>query len=193
MLNRDHFKLVLVISVAISSLTSFQYAAADKLIESCNHCHDNVKPDIPVIDGVSAFALETSMLAYVDNSRIARPYEGEDMKTIMSELSEEDFKRVLEHYSSQAFTPIKQEFNPELADKGKAVHEAYCSRCHTEGGSLAEDDSGILAGQWKGYLIEEMKNYKNGTRLGDKKMIDTIKPLSDEHINALAEYYASQQ
>ncbi len=188
-----HSNTALVLSLIISSFVTIQPASAEALIKSCNHCHDGVKQDIPVIDGISAYALESSMLAYLDNSRVARPYEGADMKTILTSLSDADFKKLTEHYSSQTFTPIQQTFDAKLAETGKTIHESYCSRCHTEGGSLAEDDSSILAGQWKNYLIAEMKNYRNGTRIGDKKMIDAIKSLSDEHIQALAEYYASQQ
>jgi len=183
-------KLVLTLSLVIAS---FQSAAADDLIKSCNNCHNPAEQDVPVINGISEFALETSLLAYVEDLRVARPYKGDDMKSIMKKLSDAEFKKIIEHYPTQAFTPIKQTFSPELAEKGKVLHENYCSRCHTEGGSLADDDSGILAGQWKNYLIEEMSNYKNGSRLGDKKMSDAIKSLKDEHIQALAEYYASQQ
>ena len=193
MLVKHPLKLALGLCLAISSLGSFQSIAADELIKSCNSCHNATKQDIPVINGISAFALETSLLAYVEDLRVARPYEGDDMKSIMKKLSDTDFKKIIDHYSSQAFTPIKQAFNTELAAKGKTLHESYCSRCHTEGGSLADDDSGILAGQWKNYLIEEMNSYKNGSRIGDKKMTEVMKSLSDEHIQALAEYYASQQ
>jgi sulfide dehydrogenase cytochrome subunit len=192
MLRQHSLKLVLGLSLAISNFVNLPSVFADGLIESCNNCHDGVKQDIPVIKGTSAFALETSLLAYVENSRKARPHEGEDMKSIMKKLSETEFKKIIDHYPSQAFTPIKQAFNTELAAKGKILHESYCSRCHTEGGSLADDDSGILAGQWKNYLIDEMNNYKDGSRIGDKKMTEVMKSLSDEHIQALAEYYASQ-
>jgi len=168
-------------------------AQADKLIESCNACHDGQNKDVPVISGISSFAFETAMLAYVDGSREARPFEGKDMKTVVENLTEAEFKKTIEHYSSQEFTPVKQDFDKALAEKGKKIHDAYCARCHTEGGSLADDDSSILAGQWKGYLIEEMQNYKDGTRTGDRKMSEAMQDLSDEHIQALAEYYASQQ
>tara|TARA_R110001599_G_scaffold261541_1_gene461957 strand:+ start:13283 stop:13864 length:582 start_codon:yes stop_codon:yes gene_type:complete len=193
MLRHSPLKLALGLCITISSFVSFQSVSADELIESCNSCHNPTKKNVPVINGFSAFALETSLLAYVDDFRVARTYEGEDMKSIMKELSDADFKKIIDHYPSQTFTPIKQAFNPELAKKGKVLHDSYCSRCHTEGGSLADDDSGILAGQWKAYIIEEMNNYKNGSRIGDKKMTEVSKSLSDEHIQALAEYYASQQ
>jgi sulfide dehydrogenase cytochrome subunit len=186
-------KLALTSSLVILSLLSFRSVAADDLIESCNSCHTPTEQGVPVINGISAFALETSLLAYVEDSRVARLYKNDDMKSIMTKLSDADFKKIIDHYPAQAFIPIKQAFNPELAAKGKVLHESYCSRCHTEGGSLADDDSSILAGQWKSYIIEEMKNYKDGSRIGDRKMTEVTKSLSDEHIQALAEYYASQQ
>jgi len=183
----------IILFILVLSLVGVRYGAADELIESCNQCHDGSKKDIPVIEGISSFALEESLLAYVNGSREARPYDDKDMKSIVEKLSETEFKKIIDHYSAKEFTPIKQSFDAELASKGKALHESYCARCHTEGGSLADDDSSILAGQWKGYLIEEMQNYKNGSRIGDKKMTEAIKELSDEHIQALAEFYASQQ
>lgn len=132
MLHQYSLKLALGISLAISNLVSLPSVFADELIESCNQCHDGVKQDIPVINGISAFALETSLLAYVEGLRVARPYEGDDMKSIMKKLSDTDFKKIIDHYPSQAFIPVKQGFNTELAAKGKTLHESYCSRCHTE-------------------------------------------------------------
>lgn len=192
---RHQRTLILALATFNLSLANFisSPVLADALIESCNQCHDGQKKDVPVIEGISGFALEASMLAYIEGLRQARPYEGDDMEAIVKNLSEAEFKNVLTHYSSQAFKPVKQDFDAQLAAKGKAIHDSYCERCHTEGGSVAEDDSSILSGQWKGYLIEEMNNYKNGSRTGDKKMSEAMKPLSAEHIKALAEYYASQQ
>lgn len=177
----------------ITTCYQLQLANADELINSCNHCHDGLKKDVPVISGISELSLEAGLLAYLDDSRKARPYDGKDMKSITEKLSEDQIKSLIAHYSAQKFTPVKQEIDSALAQTGKKLHDSYCEKCHTENGSLADDDSSILAGQWQGYLIEEMKHYKNGSRSGDKKMIDAIKSLSDEHIKALAAFYASQQ
>lgn len=179
-------------AVLVFSLVSL-HVSAEGLIESCNHCHDGQKKDVPVIAGISSVALENSLLAYIEGLREARPFEGQDMKTIVQNLSEDDFKKIVEHYASLPFTPVKQTVDAPLAEKGKKIHDAYCERCHTEGGSVAEDDSSILAGQWKGYLLEEMKHYKAGSRTGDRKMSEVMKSLSEEHLKALSEYYASQQ
>ncbi len=169
------------------------FASTKDLIADCDSCHDGVKQDVPVISGISPFALEAMLLGYVDGSRVARTYDGQDMKTIVEGLSQDEFRTIIAHYSRLPFKTVKQTTDTALVNKGKAIHDALCERCHTEGGSVAEDDSGILAGQWKGFLITEMENYQNGTRLGDTTMIAVLKTLEATHLRALAEYYASQQ
>lgn len=166
---------------------------ADELVDACNKCHAPDKTDVPVISGISAFALEEALLAYTTDARKARVHEGKDMKTELEKLTEAQIKTLIEHYAAQKFTPVKQAFDATLAAQGAKLHATHCEKCHTENGALADDDSSILAGQWKGYLVEEMKQYKNGGRTGDKKMIEVLKAMSDEQITALAEFYASQQ
>ncbi len=171
--------------------------AADDLINSCDKCHGengiSEEADVPSIAGMSSAYLEASMAAYTDGSRTAREYGKKDMKTIVEALSADDQKKVIDHYSSLPFIAAKQAFDAGLAAEGKKVHEMMCEKCHTEGGSLAEDDSGIIAGQHKGYLGDEIQQYISGARAGDKKMLKTFKDLSEDKIQALIEYYASQQ
>lgn len=168
-------------------------ANADELVDACNKCHAPDKTDIPVISGISAFALEEALLAYTTGARKARVQDGKDMKTELEKLTEAQIKTLIEHYSAQKFTPIKQTLDAARVAQGAKLHATHCEKCHTENGALADDDSSILAGQWKGYLVEEMKQYKKGGRTGDKKMIEVLKGMSDEQITALAEFYASQQ
>jgi sulfide dehydrogenase cytochrome subunit len=170
---------------------------ADELINSCDKCHGengiSEDADVPSIAGMSSAYLEASMAAYTDGSRTAREYGKKDMKTIVAPLSANVLKKLADHYSSLPFVAAKQEFDSTLAASGKKVHNRYCEKCHTEGGSLAEDDSGILAGQWQPYLLEEMQQYQSGGRSGDRKMISTFKGLTEENVKELAEFYASQQ
>ena len=54
------------------------------------------------------------------------------------------------------------------------------------------DDAGILAGQWKGYLISTLQDYKNGDRWQPEKMQPATTALGEKDIQALAEYYARE-
>ena len=54
----------------------------------------------------------------------------------------------------------------------------------------------MLAGQPASYLAKTMRDYKSGRRIDDNKnnkMNARIKPLSDQDIEDIAFYYASQK
>ena len=71
-------------------------------------------------------------------------------------------KRLAGYYSELPFVPAQQSFDADLAAAGKAIHEAECDRCHSDGGSNAEDEASILAGQWMGYLETTFAEYMAG-------------------------------
>ena len=97
------------------------------------------------------------------------------------------------HYFELPFVAAQQEFDAGLAAAGKAVHDNLCDKCHSEGGGNPEDEAGILAGMWMGYLETTMAQYASGDREQDKKMGEKMAELSDADVTALVHYYASQQ
>ncbi len=64
-----------------------------------------------------------------------------------------------------------------------------CTACHGEKGISNNDLWPNLAGQKKGYLILQLKNYRSGTR-PDPIMNPISLGLSDEDIEKLADYYS---
>ena len=60
-------------------------------------------------------------------------------------------------------------------------------------GALADDDAGILAGQWLPYLTYSMQDFKSGAREMPKKMRKKVEALDDFDIDALMHYFASQR
>lgn len=73
------------------------------------------------------------------------------------------------------------------AGKAKA---AICAACHGADGVSPNDLWPNLAGQKQGYLVKQMKAFRDGTR-NDPMMSPMAKPLSDEDIENLAAYFAS--
>lgn len=193
----------------LSSSFSFTDALSGDLpdyISMCADCHGNKgvssESDIPTIAGASDVFISDTMLAYQDGSRIAiesKYRHGDtaraatDMKKISKDLTEEQIEEIATYFSEQAFVAAKQEFDDSLVSKGKKTHESRCKKCHEDGGSSADDDSGILAGQWTPYLREAFKLYRNGERAMDEKMKKKMDKLSDKQVEALLNYYASQQ
>ena len=90
--------------------------------------------------------------------------------------------------------PAKQEFDAALAANGAGIHKRECEKCHSDGGSYADDDAGMLAGQWMPYLEQVFAEYATGERsIMEDKMKDKVDALDADSITALLHYYASLQ
>lgn len=195
---------------ALSMLAALAFAAAAAAAPppqaaGCADCHgkDGVSSggEIPTIAGISAFALEEQLQAYKAKARPCAKvkFEGgshavgatDDMCTIAGKLTDADISAVAAHFSWFKFEAAKHTTDAAKAAAGKKVHATNCEKCHSAGGSLAEDDASILAGQPKGYLFQAFKELRAGEREMDEKMAPKIKALKDAEVDALIEFYAS--
>jgi cytochrome subunit of sulfide dehydrogenase len=196
----------------IALLTAFTFviatgtasAAAPAAAQECESCHgpNGVSPnkDIPIIAGMSAFYLDGEIQAYQKGLRPcpkvkypkdpAKP--ATDMCAIAKKLSPADSSAIDKYFAAQPFVPAKQAFDPKAAAIGKQIHSNDCELCHTNGGSVPDDDAGILAGQWIPYLQETFKEYQSGKRDMPEKMKPKIMALKPDQVNALIQYYASE-
>lgn len=75
------------------------------------------------------------------------------------------------------------------AAAGKAKY-ATCQGCHGPAGISANPVWPSLAGQKDGYLVKQMKAFRDGTRT-DPMMSPMSKPLSDADIDNLAAYLSA--
>ncbi|MGY0615762.1 c-type cytochrome [Vibrio sp. FJH11] len=187
-------------------LVSAAQASAPELIErlECEACHGpggvSQNTNIPIIAGLPEFNFVDQMLKYSEGrpAETVKHVHGDtsksgDMATIVKGLSEEEVEELAAHYSQLEFVRAKQSFDQSLADKGKMIHEKNCESCHIEGGSDPMDETSLLAGQQKGYLLTTLKQFHSGARSVDKKMDAAIQGLSGDDLVALSEYYASFQ
>ncbi len=200
-----------LISIAIS-LTFGLFASAawtadlDSVVQDCNGCHgdDGVSQwtDVPTIAGVPEFVHSDALYIFRDEARPCTETEYKQgdtsrpattMCAVTADLSDDMIDEVAAYYAGKTFVPAKQDFDADLAAAGKAIHEAECDRCHSEGGSNPEDEAGILAGQWMGYLTDTFAEYRSGEREQPQKMEEKLNALSDDDVKALVHYYASQQ
>ena len=175
-------------------------------ITACADCHGengiSSDSDVPIIAGASDIFLSETMVAYKEARRLAieskyrhgdteRP--ATDMQKIAKDMTDEQIEEIATHFASLEFIPAKQEFDPVLAEKGAKIHDIRCKKCHEDGGSSVDDDSGILAGQWTPYLRASIKHFRSGERAMQKKMKVKVDQLDDDAVEALLHYYASQQ
>ena len=114
-----------------------------------------------------------------------------DMNMIVKRLSDEDIEAVAAFYSEQTWRPHNQPFDAALAKRGAAVHDIKCDKCHSEGGSVKDDDLAIMSGQWRKYLEMEFSDFDAGTRKMADKMREKYETLSAEDKKAIVEMYVS--
>lgn len=86
---------------------------------------------------------------------------------------------------------------PALAQDAKALHlsalAATCANCHgTQGRAVEGASVPGLAGMPAGYLVEQMKAFKAGTRPATV-MHQLAKGYNDAQIEAIAGYFAAQK
>ncbi len=189
-------KLTIAFGMFVTSFANAETPSAQMLSNTCVGCHGaggiSNGPAIPSIAGSSESYFVDVMTEYAKDERastimgrIARGYTDDEIKTMGG------------YFSKQKIVGAKQEFDAEKAKKGKKLHKKYCEKCHEDGGTSAEDDSGILAGQWKPYLEYTMADFHAGTRNMPKKMKKKVKKMikkkGKDAESILNEYYASQQ
>ncbi len=171
-------------------------ADGSMLSNTCAGCHGtdgaSVGPAIPSIGGMSATYITDMMNAYKS---------GDTNSTIMGRIakgySEDEIGAIANYFAEQAQSRADQSFDSAKVAKGQKLHDKYCEKCHSEGGTLADDDSGIMAGQLMPYLQYSMEDFHNGDRAMPKKMKKKVKKLNkkegDAGIDAIFNYYASQR
>jgi cytochrome subunit of sulfide dehydrogenase len=176
-------------------------------VEQCNSCHGedgvSTERDVPTIAGASAFVIEEYMFQYLEDARPCRESKyrsgdtdrpATDMCKIAKDLGEDEFPEIAEYYAGKDFVAAKQDFDAAKAEAGRRIHRKDCEKCHSDGGSYADDDAGLLAGQWIPFLEEAFADFAAGDReMMEDKMKQKMDALDAESVEALIHYYASLQ
>lgn len=182
--------------MAVSDDKTLTGASAEMLSNTCAGCHGTFGasggPAIPTIGGLSKEYFVELMKAYAS---------GDAYSTIMGRIaqgySEDEIAAMADYYSAQKYVAAKQSFDAGKAETGAKLHDKYCEKCHSEGGTVAEDESGYLAGQYTPYLHYTMADFLGGKREMTKKMKKKVEKLmkkeGDAGIEALLHYYASHK
>lgn len=74
--------------------------------------------------------------------------------------------------------------------KAGEIKAVLCAACHGHNGVSINNNWPNLAGQKEAYLIQQLKDFRDGRRSGEV-MPETAQSLSDEDIENLAAYYSS--
>jgi len=199
-------QFVFIFSVLMLGLSGIASADVDALMQDCNGCHgDNgvsQSSDVPTIAGLAEFVHIDALFIYQDEARpcAESKYRQGDtsraattMCALAADLGEDDIEALAAAYAELPYVKATQDFDAALAATGKGLHDAQCDRCHSEAGTLADDEAGMLGGQQMGYLRSMFAQYADGSREQPKKMKEKMDALSADDTEALINYYGSIQ
>lgn len=180
--------------LALGGTVSAGTPSAEMLAYTCAGCHgtngNSAGPATPTIAGASSEYIMEAMQEYKSAERPSTI-----MTRIAKGYSEEEFKLMADFFAKQSFVAGNQTVDAGKAAKGAKLHDKYCEKCHAEGGTSAEDDSGILAGQWTPYLHYAMEDFLSGKREMTKKMAKKVEKLQkkegDAGLENLIHFYGS--
>lgn len=168
--------------------------SASMLANTCAGCHGtngaSVGPSSPTIAGKSAEYLKEVMASYKSGDRHATI-----MNRIAKGYTDEEIALMADYFAALPFVSAaeRQELDAAKIEAGSKLYTKNCSKCHDENGSLPDDDSGILAGQWLPYMQYTMTDFKGGRSVMPKKMKKKVEKLDDAQIEALLQFFASQK
>ena len=165
---------------------------ATMLADTCAGCHGtdgaSTGPATPSLAGMSESYMVDSMKAFKS---------GERHSTVMGRIAkgytEEEFKLMASVFAKQPIPVTSQTTDAAKVAAGEKLYGDNCEKCHDEKGGLADDDAGILYSQWLPYLQYSMQDFKGDKREMPKKMKKKVDALSDADIEALLQFFASQQ
>ncbi|MDX1696637.1 MAG: c-type cytochrome [Thiohalobacterales bacterium] len=189
---RTSLAVTLASGLMLGSAAVCAEPTASMLGDTCAGCHgiDGVSqgPAIPSLAGISdAYFIET-MQAYK---------KGERHSTIMQRIAkgytDAEIEIMAPYFSKKPVARSKQELDSAKVARGAELYGKNCEKCHSENGALGDDDAGILASQWLPYMQHAMADYKAGKRDMPKKMKKKVEALSDDDLDAILQFFASQQ
>lgn len=197
------YLMTATLAIAFSAANAGDVGA---LMKGCNDCHGpggvSQASDVPSLAGFPEFVHSDALYLYRDEERpcseskyrhgdTARP--AISMCAVAAKLSDDDIDALAAAYAELPYVKMKQDFDATLAAAGKAIHDEHCDKCHSDAGTNADDEAGMMGGQPMDYLRSSFKEFAADTRGQPKKMKEKMGALSEADFEALANYYGSVQ
>ena len=185
-----------VLSGVLTAVPAVAESTATAMLASgCTGCHGS--------DGVSVGAAIPS-IAGLDKIYLARVMvqfkNGERPSTIMGRIArgfeDSELRTMAKHFGGLSWSAWKIAADGKALDEGRQIHDRVCAECHEQEGRHQDRDTPRIAGQVPEYLFLSLLQYRDprsDMKLPQPtKMLDALKPLTDEQLLALSHYYASR-
>lgn len=163
------------------------------LANTCAGCHGtngaSAGEAMPTIGGLDKGYLATVLDDYKTGLRPSTI-----MGRIMRAYSDQEIAAIASFYAAQPWVSTDRVAAAGLLHQGQEIHDLQCESCHADAGREQEDESPRLAGQWAPYTRYALETCRaEGKRCNPRKMGERVMNLSDEELEALAQYYESQK
>jgi cytochrome c553 len=190
------------IAVCLLGISSASWAQAAGPVTAavCLPCHGvggaatQAAPNFPKLDGQQAAYL-AKQLRDLKSGKRQNPV----MAPILAALKKRQIPDLAKHFAAQP-PPRGAVENPQLAAMGRTLYEEGnrasgvpgCVGCHLANGA-GSDHYPRLAGQQRGYIVQQLMNFKSGARRNDRAhvMRAVAGRLTEEEMKAVAEYLAA--
>ncbi|HEY8606927.1 MAG TPA: c-type cytochrome [Noviherbaspirillum sp.] len=119
------------------------------------------------------------------------------MSPIAKAMTDEDIKNVAVYLDRQAAKPGAAK-NKDIVELGKKIYRGgiaeknvpACAACHGASGGGMPAQFARLAGQHQDYTVVQLTSFRAGARKNSAQMTTIAKRMSDEEIQAVADYVA---
>lgn len=215
-MNRVCFPIVKSAFVALLAIASFANAEETKTVKAdpakgealyntgdaarnitaCIACHgaagNSSISQNPKLTGQAGAYLHKQLLDFKGPAR-----NNPVMTGIAKSMTEEDIQNVIAYLSKQKTSPGSAR-NPATVELGKKIyrggiaekHVPACAACHGASGGGIPAQFPRLAGQHQDYTTAQLVGFRSGTRKNSEPMTQIAKRMSDEEIQAVADYVA---
>ncbi|WP_083570999.1 cytochrome c [Halomonas sp. QHL1] len=182
--------LVLPFAAAADETSPAAGLPLEEQVQYCGFCHgsdgNSTQPGTPSLAGQPALAITNQLIYFRERLR-----QSEIMTPQARGLDDEEIQAMAAYYADQPVAEPEGERDADLAKQGQEIVTSQgCASCHSSDYS-GREQMPRLAGQREDYLFAAMVAYRDRTRGGpDTTMIDIMRGISDEDIEAMAHHLA---
>jgi cytochrome c553 len=167
----------------------FMQTAGAAKSDSCAHCHgtdgNSTSSAYPSLAGQTREYIYRQIKAFKEGSR-----KNSMMSPAVVVLSDQDMQDLAEYFSGQTLVRSSAKTDPATIELGRKISsEAQCVACHQPNFKGLNEFPRVSRQKYP-YLVKQLKDFRDGTRISDV-MGPTVKNLTDEQIEALAQYLTS--
>lgn len=189
-------------------------AAGKEKSQACVACHgmdgNSFVPQWPKLAGQSARYLTRQLQNFKAGQRVDNSQEGKTMMGLVQPLSQQDIEDLAAYFESQSIKPGSSDsdlliLGEQIYRKGNIKERVLaCVGCHGLKGAgnkvlleplkaPSQVEAPRIGSQHAAYIIKQLKAFKDKTRNNDvgKTMRNIAKGMTDEEINAVAQYIAT--